>query len=114
MNALDQVRSGARHRLKCNTLHIIGNRNGLRRCYRYAETRFSSYLNPFDLSSAEVCNSFSPSAVRPTLIKAGFVEETDMNDDFVAIIFLKDIDFQRLDEVVAAVRWCQNLFRNRA
>lgn len=54
------------------------------------------------------------SKMRPTLSKAGFVEQTDMNDDFVAIIFLKGIDFQRLDEVVASVRWCQSLFGNRA
>lgn len=52
------------------------------------------------------------SKMRPTLIKAGFVEQTDMNDDFVAIIFRKGIDFQRPDEMVASVRWCQNLFRS--
>ena len=52
--------------------------------------------------------------MRPTLRNAGFVEQTDMNDDFVAIIFLKTIDLQRPDEVVAAVHWCQNIFKNRA
>ena len=52
------------------------------------------------------------SKMRPTLIKAGFVEQTDMNDDFVAIIFRKGIDFQQPDEIVASVRWCQNLFRS--
>ena len=53
------------------------------------------------------------SKMRPTLLKEGFVEQTDMNDDFVAIIFLKGIDFRRPDEIVAAVHWCQNLFKNR-
>ena len=48
---------------------------------------------------------------RPALLKAGFAEQTDMNDDYVAIPFLKSVDFERYEEVLAAVRWCQNLFR---
>ncbi len=48
---------------------------------------------------------------RPALLKAGFAEQTDMNDDYVAITFLKAVDFERYEEVLAAVRWCQNLFR---
>ncbi|MDP9131731.1 MAG: hypothetical protein M3M98_01185 [Nitrospirota bacterium] len=54
------------------------------------------------------------SKMRPTLLKAGFIEQTDMNDDYVAIIFLKGIDFQKPDEVISVVRWCQNIFKNRA
>jgi len=34
-----------------------------------------------------------------------------MNDEYVAITFHKTVDFQRFDEVLAAVRWCQNLFK---
>ena len=48
---------------------------------------------------------------RPALLKAGFAEQTDMNDEYVAITFYKTVDFDRCDEVIAAVRWCQNLFR---
>ena len=48
---------------------------------------------------------------RPALLKAGFAEQTDMNDEYVAITFCKTVDFDRCDEVIAAVRWCQNLFR---
>ncbi len=48
---------------------------------------------------------------RPALLKAGFAEQTDMNDEYVAITFFKTVDFDRYDEVIAAVRWCQNLFR---
>ena len=48
---------------------------------------------------------------RPALLKAGFAEQTDMNDEYVAITFSKMVDFDRYDEVIAAVRWCQNLFR---
>ena len=54
------------------------------------------------------------SKMRPTLIKEGFSEQTDMNDDFVAIIFLKSTNLERPDEVVADVRWCQNLFKIQA
>lgn len=74
---------------------------------------------PEDLGTDEVAKQakyfLGPvvSKMRPTLVKAGFVEQTDMNDDFVAIIFLKDIDFQRPDEIVAAVHWCQNVFKHR-
>jgi len=48
---------------------------------------------------------------RPALLKAGFAEQTDMNDDYVAITFLKTVDFERYEDVLAAVRWCQNLFK---
>ena len=54
------------------------------------------------------------SKMRPTLIKEGFSEQTDMNDDFVAIIFLKSTNLERPDEVVADVSWCQNLFKIQA
>ena len=75
---------------------------------------------PEDLGTDEVAKQAkyflgpAVSKMRPTLRNAGFVEQTDMNDDFVAIIFHKNVDFQRPDEVVAAVHWCQNLFKNRA
>ncbi len=48
---------------------------------------------------------------RPALLKAGFAEQTEMNDDYVAITFLKTVDFERYEDVFAAVRWCQNLFK---
>ncbi len=48
---------------------------------------------------------------RPALLKAGFAEQTDMNDEYVAITFHKMVDFERYDAVIAAVRWCQNLFK---
>ena len=38
---------------------------------------------------------------RPALLKAGFAEQTDMNDEYVAITFHKTVDFQRFDEVLA-------------
>ncbi len=75
---------------------------------------------PEDLGTDEVAKQAkyflgpAVSKMRPALRNAGFVEQTEMNDDFVAILFHKNVDFQRPDEVVAAVHWCQNLFKNRA
>jgi hypothetical protein len=75
---------------------------------------------PEDLGTDEVAKQAkyflgpAVSKMRPTLRNAGYVEQTDMNDDFVAIIFCKTVDFQRPDEIVAAVRWCQKVFESRA
>ncbi len=49
---------------------------------------------------------------RPALLKAGFAERTDMNDEYVAITFLKAVEFDRYEDVLSAVRWCQNLFKS--
>jgi hypothetical protein len=51
---------------------------------------------------------------RPLLLEAGFEEQTEMNDEYVAISFRKKFDFHRADEVVATVRWCQEQFRTAA
>jgi hypothetical protein len=48
---------------------------------------------------------------RPNLTKAGFEEHTEMNDEYVAILFEKPIDWRRLDEVQSLVRWCQQHIR---
>lgn len=71
-----------------------------------------------DLGSDEVAKQakyFLGPAVskkRPALLNAGFAEQTDMNDEYVAITFHKLLDFQRFDEVITAVRWCQALFKS--
>ncbi|MBX3237895.1 MAG: hypothetical protein KF814_17260 [Nitrospiraceae bacterium] len=70
-----------------------------------------------DLGSDEVAKQakyFLGPAVskkRPALLKAGFEEETEMNDEYVAITFRKHFDFQQADDVTAAVQWCQSQFR---
>lgn len=51
------------------------------------------------------------SKFRPTLMKAGFQEHTEMNDEYVAVRFEKAVDLRRLDEVQALVRWCQQQIR---
>ena len=71
-----------------------------------------------DLGSDEVAKQakyFLGPAVskkRPALLNAGFAEQTDMNDEYVAITFHKLLDFQRFDEVITALRWCQALFKS--
>ncbi len=70
-----------------------------------------------DLGSDEVAKQakyFLGPAVskkRPALLKAGFEEETEMNDEYVAITFRKQFDLLRSDDLAAAVRWCQDQFR---
>jgi len=51
--------------------------------------------------------------VRKVLIGAGFEETTEMNDQYVAVTFHKAVDFQKLDEVKQAVRWCQQQFTRK-
>lgn len=54
------------------------------------------------------------SKMRPMLLKAGFTEQVEMNDEYVAITSLKLCDFHRLDELLTTVRWCRNLFVSRS
>ena len=51
------------------------------------------------------------SKFRPTLMKAGFQETTEMNDEYVAVRFEKTVDLERLDEVEALVQWCRQHIR---
>lgn len=44
---------------------------------------------------------------RKMLIGAGFEENTEMNDQYVAATFQRVVDFARLDEVQQAVKWCR-------
>jgi hypothetical protein len=72
---------------------------------------------PEDLGTDEVAKQakyFLQPAVakfRPVLVKEGFEEGVAMNEEYVAITFEKAVDWQRLDEVQALVRWCQQQIR---
>lgn len=44
---------------------------------------------------------------RKMLIGAGFEENTEMNDQYVAATFQRVMDFAKLDEVQQAVQWCR-------
>jgi hypothetical protein len=47
------------------------------------------------------------SKFRKALLGAGFEENTDMNDQYVAVTFQRAVDFGDLDEVKRTVKWCR-------
>ncbi len=53
----------------------------------------------------------SVSKARPVLAGAGFEENTEMNDQYVAVTFQRPVDFNNLDEIKKTVRWCQQQFK---
>lgn len=48
---------------------------------------------------------------RQTLRGAGFEEVTEMTDQYVAVLFQRPVDFQQLDDVARAIRWCRERFK---
>jgi hypothetical protein len=44
---------------------------------------------------------------RKILLDAGFEENTEMNDEYVAATFQRVMDFAKLDEVQQSVNWCR-------
>lgn len=67
---------------------------------------------PEDLGTDEVAKQakyFLQPAVsrfRPLLLQSGFSEETEMNDEFVAVMFARAVDWQNLSKVQDLIRWC--------
>jgi hypothetical protein len=67
---------------------------------------------PEDLGTDEVAKQakyFIQPAVskfRPLLLQSGFSEQTEMNDEFVAVTFEREVDFENLAKVQDLVRWC--------
>jgi hypothetical protein len=47
---------------------------------------------------------------RKPLRDAGFDEQTEMTEQYVAVTFQRPVDFQQFDEVVKAVDWCKRQF----
>jgi hypothetical protein len=47
---------------------------------------------------------------RKPLREAGFDEQTEMTEQYVAITFQRAVDFLRFDELAQAVRWCKQQF----
>jgi hypothetical protein len=47
---------------------------------------------------------------RHALRGAGFEETTEMNDDYVAAIFHKEVDFTKPEEIEQAIQWCRKQF----
>jgi hypothetical protein len=67
---------------------------------------------PEDLGTDEVAKQakyFIQPAVskfRPLLLQSGFSEQTEMNEDYVAVTFERDVDFENLPKVQDLMRWC--------
>jgi hypothetical protein len=67
---------------------------------------------PEDLGTDEVAKQakyFIQSAVskfRPLLLQSGFSEQSEMNEEYVAVTFSRDVDFQNLHKVQDLMDWC--------
>ena len=68
---------------------------------------------PEDLGTDEVAKQakyFIQPAVakfRSLLLQSGFAEESDMNDEYVAVTFERAVDFHNLPKVGDLIRWCR-------
>ena len=51
---------------------------------------------------------------RKPLRDAGFEEQTEMTEQYVAITFQQAVDFLKVDEVLKSVRWCKQQFSVRS
>jgi hypothetical protein len=69
---------------------------------------------PEDLGTDEIAKQakfFIQPAVakfRPLLLQSGFAEETEMNEEYVAVTFQRSVDFQNLSSVQGLVQWCRH------
>lgn len=67
---------------------------------------------PEDLGTDEVAKQakyFLQPAVskfRPLLVQSGFDEETEINDEFVAVTFARAVDIRNSAKVEDLIRWC--------
>jgi hypothetical protein len=67
---------------------------------------------PEDLGTDEVAKQakyFIQPAVskfRPLLLQSGFSEQSEMNEEYVAVTFSRDVDFQNLPKVQDLMDWC--------
>ena len=67
---------------------------------------------PEDLGTDEIAKQakyFIQPAVskfRPLLLESGFAEQTEMNEDYVAVTFERAVDFQNLPKVQDLMHWC--------
>lgn len=49
--------------------------------------------------------------VRKAFQRAGFEEATEMTDEYVAVTFQRDVDFEHPEEVARVIGWCQAQFK---
>ncbi|MBM4123282.1 MAG: hypothetical protein FJ249_11925 [Nitrospira sp.] len=68
---------------------------------------------PEDLGTDEVAKQAKyylqpfASKVRPIFLGAGFEENTEMNEAYVAVLFQRAVDFGKPDEIMQTIRWCR-------
>ncbi len=67
---------------------------------------------PEDLGTDEVAKQVkyfiqpAVSKYRALLLQSGFMEETEMNEEFVAVTFARAVDLQNISKVQDLIRWC--------
>jgi hypothetical protein len=67
---------------------------------------------PEDLGTDEVAKQVkffiqpAVSKFRPLLLQSGFSEQTEMNEEYVAVTFERNVDFENLSKVQDLMRWC--------
>lgn len=67
---------------------------------------------PEDLGTDEVAKQakyFIQPAVskfRPLLLQSGFSEQTEMNEDYVAVTFEREVDLSNMSKLQDLMRWC--------
>ena len=72
---------------------------------------------PEDLGTDELAKQakyyLQPAAakVRTMLVGAGFKENIEMTDQYVAVTFERPVDFADMEGVVESIRWCQRQFK---
>jgi uncharacterized protein YegL len=68
---------------------------------------------PEDLGTDEVAKQakyfLQPalSKFRPLLVQSGFAEKTEINNAFVAVMFVRAVDTQSPAKVQELIRWCR-------
>ncbi|HMS86491.1 MAG TPA: hypothetical protein PKD12_22895 [Nitrospira sp.] len=68
---------------------------------------------PEDLGTDEVAKQVkyflqpAVSRYRPLLLQSGFIEETEITDEFVAVTFVRDADLQNRSKLEDLLRWCR-------
>lgn len=82
--------------------------------------RLLSEGTPEDLGTDELAKQAKyylqpiASKFRRPLVEAGFEEQTEMNEQYVAVTFQRAVDFKKFDELTQAVRWCRQQFSGKA
>jgi hypothetical protein len=72
---------------------------------------------PEDLGTDELAKQakwyIQPAAAkfRQTLKGAGFEENVEMTDEYVAVLFQRQVDIRKPDELVQTVRWCRQTIK---